>query len=167
MTRLLPAILMIVFSAGLAAPARALPLVDIGLGAGVMAMGDDPAAALSLGVHVPLGPFWGAEATYSRSVIDGTIDRTSGSADYSGSMLGGFLTLTSPSPGIRFRAKIGLQRAAFRLDHEAENGRFNSLEPALGLGILARHWQLEVTRSRIDDRDLDEGITKLTVKYVW
>ncbi len=167
MTRLFFFVVLIISAAGLAEPARALPLVDIGLGAGAVMIGDDPAVSISLDVHVSLGPWWGAEAGYTRTVLDGAIDRASGSVDYSASLLAGFLTLTSPSPGIKFRGKLGLQRARFRLDHEADGGNFNSLGPALGVGVLARHWQLELTRSRIDDGDLDEGITQLNLKYLW
>lgn len=153
--------------AALPAPARALPLIDIGLGAGVVMKGSDHALALSAGIHVPLGFLFGAEASYTRTLTDGSVDRDTGSVDYSGSLLGGFVTLTSPSPGIKLRGKLGLQRASFDLDDDADGGRFSSIEPALGVGVLGRNWQLELTRSRIDDRKLDQGITSLSLQYVW
>ncbi len=167
MNRILMAALCSLALGGLASPARALPLIDISVGGGVVLMGDDPAGAVSAGLHVPLGPWWGAQASYSRTVIDGSLDRSSGSIDYRGQLLGGFLTLTSPSPGIKFRGKVGLKEARFSLRHGPQTKRLSSIGPALGVAVLSRSWQIEAVRSRIDDGSLDRGITRLSLNYVW
>ncbi|MEA5445372.1 outer membrane beta-barrel protein [Gammaproteobacteria bacterium AB-CW1] len=151
-----------------AAPAaKALPLIDIGVGAGVLTMEDDSdgAAAVSalVGVNIPATPF-GVEGTFTQTISDGSFDFNGGSLDYSGNQLGAFVTANTPTPGIKVKGKLGMVRSDFDFDGM---GSASSTDFAFGAAVIFTSWQLEWTRTKVDDGGVDQDIDYISISYVW
>jgi hypothetical protein len=151
-----------------AAPAaKALPLIDIGIGAGPLTMEDDDSAAfagtVSVGVNIPVIPLMGVEGTLTQTLADGSFDSPFGDIDYSGNQLGAFATITTPTPGIKARGKLGLVRS----DFDIGGGSASSTDLALGVAVLFGSWRAEWTRTMVDDDGFEQDIDFLSLSYVF
>jgi hypothetical protein len=156
----------------IAAPvAKALPLIDIGIGAGPLTMEDDDSAAIagtvSVGVNIPVIPLMGVEGQLTQTLSDGSFDGGGfGDTDYSGNQLGAFATITTPTPGIKFKGKLGLVRSDFDFDSSFGSVSQDSTDLAFGAAVLFGSWQVEWTRTKVDD-DIEQDIDFLSLSYVF
>jgi|GEM_PF-2114944 len=155
-----------------AAPAaNALPLIDFGVGAGMMTVEDDDdpayAAHLMVNVNIPATPF-SVEGQYAQTLSDGGFDTAAGTANYSGSMLSAFFVGETPTPMVKVRGKLGLAQTDF--DVSAPSGSTfldssdSSTDFAFGVGVSVSNWHFEWTRTMLDDfnQDLDYISATLT-----
>ncbi|MDQ2070059.1 hypothetical protein [Natronospira bacteriovora] len=147
----------------IAAPAaKALPLIDIGVGIGALTLEDDDSAAIagtaSVGVNIPFIPLVGVEGQLTQTLQDGEI----GGFDYSGNQLGAFATITTPTPFLKVRGKLGMVRSDFSF-----NGFSNdSTDFAIGAAALFGDWRVEWTRTMADDEDGGD-IDFISLSYVF
>ncbi|HLU62774.1 MAG TPA: hypothetical protein VKZ99_10550 [Gammaproteobacteria bacterium] len=142
-------ILGVMLAAGalLAAPAQALDS-DLRIKGYMVSVDGDDSAATNLGVVYGLDflGMIGAEFEASTTISDGEY----AGEDYSVTQVGGFATLMTPGP-IYFKAKAGL------LYNDFEIGGFSdtNTDPAYGLGLGLFGLEIEYTRSKLGEEDLD------------
>lgn len=142
-------ILGVMLAAGalLATPAQALDS-DLRIKGYMVSVDGDDSAATNLGVVYGLDflGMIGAEFEASTTISDGEY----AGEDYSVTQVGGFATLMTPGP-IYFKAKAGL------LYNDFEIGGFSdtNTDPAYGLGLGLFGLEIEYTRSKLGEEDLD------------
>lgn len=153
----------------IAAPtAKALPMVDIGVGGGPLTIEDDDSSAIALsgtvGVNIPVIPLVGVEGHIIQTVQDGEI----GVSDYSGNQLGAFMTITTPTPGIKVKGKVGMMRWDYEFDYPGGSSSLDGSDLAFGIAARFSDWQIELTRTMAeDDFDNEFNIDMLSVSYIF
>lgn len=145
--------------AGIVAAPQAHAVVDsdFGIKAGMVSLENDSSPAKNVGLvwNVEFAHMIGMELEANTTVSDGSYDliqspNLSSKVDYEDRQLGAYATLTTPGP-VYFKAKAGYVNNKFKVGDQDED----ETNPAYGVGIGFTAVEIELTRSKWHDQNVD------------
>lgn len=136
-----------------AAPkAHAIVDTDFGVKVGMLSLENDASSAKNVGLvwNIEFVHMFGMELEANTTVSDGRFDTMLGGVDYKDRQLGAYATLTTPGP-VYFKAKAGYVNNNVEIAGNSES----DTDMGYGIGIGFATFELELTRSKFMDSDVD------------
>lgn len=135
------------------APAQAVVDTDIGVKAGLLSIDGDSTAAKQAGVvfSFDLLGMLGIEAELNTTVADGEFGS---GVDYNATQIGAYGVLMTPGP-FYFKAKAGFVRTDAEFTSALGSASDSDQDIAYGIGIGFTALEIEYTRTKYLDADVD------------